>query len=103
MLSPYLDRVRHAFLIGEAAPRFHAMLDGKVACTLSGTLDRAFEAAVDRAPFGQGGASTILLAPACASFDQFPSFEARGDAFKALVEGFGCSPALAARGAGGGG
>ena len=102
-LFPYLDRVRHAFLIGEAAARFQGMLDGKVACSLSGTLDSAFKDARDHAASRQDGPSTILLAPACASFDQFASFEARGDAFKSLVEHVRHSSNAAAQARGGGG
>ncbi len=83
---PYLDRVRHAYLIGEAAMQFSAELDGKVPLTISGDLETATKAAfADARKAGLPGA-VVLLAPACASWDQFSSFEARGDAFRDLVE-----------------
>ncbi|NVN12991.1 hypothetical protein HUK84_17960, partial [Nguyenibacter vanlangensis] len=53
--------------------------------TLSGTLDQAVPAALDAAR--RTGAPVVLLSPACASFDQFSSFEQRGRHFAALVEG----------------
>ncbi|MBK8177076.1 MAG: UDP-N-acetylmuramoyl-L-alanine--D-glutamate ligase [Rhodospirillales bacterium] len=79
---PWLDRVSHAYLIGEAEEAFARDLDGRVPVTRCGTLDRAVAAASGRAEPG----SVVLLSPACASFDQFANFEARGDAFRALVE-----------------
>jgi UDP-N-acetylmuramoylalanine--D-glutamate ligase len=57
-------------------------LAGKVPSTRSGDLATALRQAHDAAR--QGG--TVLLSPACASFDQFTDFEARGDAFRRLVE-----------------
>jgi UDP-N-acetylmuramoylalanine--D-glutamate ligase len=81
-LAPYFPRIRHAFLIGEAAPAFAETLNGKVPFTRSGDLATAVTQA--RAMAKQG--STVLLSPACASFDQFRDFEARGDAFRRLVE-----------------
>jgi UDP-N-acetylmuramoylalanine--D-glutamate ligase len=80
-LSPYFPRIRHAFLIGEAAPAFAATLSGQVPFTRAGDLANAVRAAHDLAQPG----STVLLSPACASFDQFTDFEARGDAFRRLV------------------
>lgn len=85
-LEPYFDRVRHAFLIGEASPAFADQLAGRVTVTESGSLDEAVAAAAALAASeGQDGA-VVLLSPACASFDQFRDFEARGDAFRAAVE-----------------
>ncbi|TVR98787.1 MAG: UDP-N-acetylmuramoyl-L-alanine--D-glutamate ligase [Rhodospirillales bacterium] len=80
-----LDHVRHAFLIGEAAERFAAELEGRVSVTITGTLDAAVAAARDRAARNGTPNPVVLLSPACASFDQFRDFEARGDAFRALV------------------
>jgi UDP-N-acetylmuramoylalanine--D-glutamate ligase len=80
-LAPFFPRICHAFLIGEAAQQFAATLGGKVPYTLCGTLDTAVAAAHEAAPKG----ATVLLSPACASFDQFSDFEARGERFRALV------------------
>lgn len=82
-LAPYFPRIRKAYLIGEAAPAFAQTLQGKVDAVQAGTLEAAFAQAVKDAPAG----SAIVLAPACASFDQYPNFEARGDAFIALYAG----------------
>ncbi len=83
-LAPQFKRIAHAFLIGEAAEQFAATLEGKVPYTLCGTLDAAVAAAAAAAR-GRRDA-VVLLSPACASWDQFASFEARGEAFRRLVE-----------------
>ncbi len=85
-LEPYLDRVARAYLIGEAAPRFAALLEGKVPVTIAGTLAAAVAQAYDDARASQARDAVVLLSPACASFDQFRDFEARGEAFRAAVE-----------------
>lgn len=83
---PHLDRVRKVYLIGEAAETFQHILQDKIDTVISATLDSALDAATaDASADGLNGA-TVLLAPACASFDQFVSFEARGDAFRSLVD-----------------
>ena len=79
---PFLDRVRHAILIGEAAPAFAEALDGRVPVTVAGDLAAAVDLARREA---RGPDAVVLLSPACASFDQFASFEARGEAFRKLV------------------
>jgi UDP-N-acetylmuramoylalanine--D-glutamate ligase len=84
-LFPYLDRIRHTFLIGEAEAAFAAELTGRVPVTRCGTLDRAVAGARDLAQRERLAGATVLLSPACASFDQFSNFEARGEAFRALV------------------
>lgn len=81
-LAPYFPKIKHAYLIGEAAADFAGTLKGNTPVTQSGTLEAAFAQAVKDAPKG----SAIVLAPACASFDQYPNFEVRGDAFIALYE-----------------
>ncbi|MEM9138893.1 MAG: cyanophycin synthetase, partial [Pseudomonadota bacterium] len=80
-LKPLFDRVSKAYLIGEAASDFAKTL-GAVPHALCGELENAVQLAREEAVTGD----TVLLSPACASFDQFPSFEARGDAFRALVQ-----------------
>jgi UDP-N-acetylmuramoylalanine--D-glutamate ligase len=79
-LRPLFPRVTKAYLIGEAAPAF-ALTLGEMPHEISGTLDVAVRSALAEAEPGD----TVLLAPACASFDQFRSFEERGDAFERLV------------------
>lgn len=86
VLDPYLGRIRHAFLIGEASAQFARSLSGRIPLTEVGTLDRAVAAAKALAEAEHITGATVLLSPACASFDQFRSFEARGEAFRALVE-----------------
>lgn len=86
-IEPYLEHIRHAYLIGEATDGLARSLDDRVTYSKCGSLDRAFEAAYEDAKQVAGSERpVVLLSPACASFDQFDSFEARGDAFKALVE-----------------
>lgn len=81
-LRDLFPRVAKAYLIGEAAGQFAATL-AEVPHVIAGTLDAAVDAALNEAEAGD----TVLLAPACASFDQFASFEARGERFQALVRG----------------
>jgi UDP-N-acetylmuramoylalanine--D-glutamate ligase len=76
------ERVAHTYLIGQDAPVIAEALAGFDYTELD-TLEEAFARAKARARRGQ----VILLSPACASFDQFNSFEARGDAFRSLVLG----------------
>ncbi len=84
-LSSFFPRVRKAYLIGEAAPLFARTLDGKAQYEMSGTLDKAVEAAARDAIASAALSPAVLLSPACASYDQFQDFEQRGDAFRAAV------------------
>lgn len=77
-LRPLFGRVAKAYLIGEAAADFAVTL-GDTPHVVSGDMGRAVAAAMAEAEPGD----TILLAPACASFDQYSSFEARGEDFAA--------------------
>ncbi len=86
-LEPCFPRLAHAFLIGEAAEAFAHTLTDQVPYTLCGDLATALAAAAAKAKADGRRAPVVLLSPACASFDQFADFEARGDAFRALVEG----------------
>ena len=81
-------KVAHAYLIGSAAQAFAAELDGIVETSLSGDLETATTSAfadASAATRTDGRDATILLSPAAASFDQFASFVARGDAFTAIA------------------
>jgi UDP-N-acetylmuramoylalanine--D-glutamate ligase len=84
-LSEYFPRIRKAYLIGEAAEAFAGTLDGRVAFSRSGTLDKAVEEAAADAARAAAPAPVVLLSPASASYDQFKDFEQRGDVFRALV------------------
>ena len=78
-------RVRKAYLIGAASEDFARSLDGAVAYERCGTLERAVAAAARDAGASGAAEPVVLLSPACASYDQFANFEARGEAFRALV------------------
>jgi UDP-N-acetylmuramoylalanine--D-glutamate ligase len=69
------------YLIGAEAPALHAVLDGAAPLHDCETLDRAVAAARAAAIPGE----VVLLSPACASYDQFDNFEARGEAFRQLA------------------
>ncbi len=86
-VEPELGRVAHAFLIGEASDDFAAFLAAQVPpvpTTVCGDLATAVAAAFEQAK-GNGRGGVVLLSPACASFDQYPNFEVRGDAFVKTV------------------
>ncbi|KQT97605.1 UDP-N-acetylmuramoylalanine--D-glutamate ligase [Methylobacterium sp. Leaf469] len=84
-LVPLFGRVAHAYLIGAASDAFAATLEGRVPYTRCGTLDVATEKAADAAAASEAAEPVVLLSPACASYDQFRSFEDRGDRFRDLV------------------
>ena len=70
-----------ALLIGDAADKIDRQIAGSVPIERAGTLERALQIAAQAARAGD----IVLLAPACASFDQFQNFEHRGRVFKELV------------------
>jgi UDP-N-acetylmuramoylalanine--D-glutamate ligase len=80
--APHYDHVRAAYTIGEAGPMFARLLAPHMPVQECGVLGEAVKRAAQAAQPGE----TVLLSPACASFDQFRDFEARGDAFRACVE-----------------
>ena len=84
-LMPYLGRVRHAFLIGEAEDAFADELSGQTQVHRSKTLQAAVCAARETAQAEGAENPVVLLSPAAASFDQFRNFAHRGDAFCAIV------------------
>ena len=80
--TPYFGHVASAYTIGEAAELFERLLSPHIRVKNCGKLDVAVrQAAADAHP-----GDTVLLSPACASFDQFRDFEDRGDQFRRLVE-----------------
>jgi UDP-N-acetylmuramoylalanine--D-glutamate ligase len=79
--APHFGHVRSAYTIGEAAELFERLLKPHMPVKNCGKLEAAVrEAARDSEP-----GDTVLLSPACASFDQFRDFEQRGDTFRELV------------------
>jgi UDP-N-acetylmuramoylalanine--D-glutamate ligase len=73
-----------AYLIGEASPEIAAALESS---EVPFTRARDLGVALAEAAAAASAGDVVLLSPACASFDQFRDFEARGDAFRSLVEG----------------
>ncbi len=88
-LEQYSERIRHAFLIGEAAEDFAKWMErNNIDFEISHTVDIAVAQAHQMAQQRRGapgGAGAVLFSPACASFDQYKSFEHRGDHFEELV------------------
>ncbi|MBN9510528.1 MAG: UDP-N-acetylmuramoyl-L-alanine--D-glutamate ligase [Alphaproteobacteria bacterium] len=83
-LAPFFPRIARAFLIGRDAPVLAATLAAHgVPHAVVETLERAVPAAWQAA---RTQAPVVLLSPACASFDQFSGFDARGERFRALVQ-----------------
>ena len=85
--SAVSTRCRACYLIGEAAEPLAADLDGTVELHRCGDLERALSAAAAAAR----GDEVVLLSPACASFDQYANFEARGEHFRELVGRLGAA------------
>jgi UDP-N-acetylmuramoylalanine--D-glutamate ligase len=94
LASPLREKAHGALLIGAAADKIDAQVQGAVPLFRSGTIETAVAEAYARAKSGD----TVLLAPACASFDQFESFEHRGREFKRLVHALAESGAEAEHG-----
>jgi UDP-N-acetylmuramoylalanine--D-glutamate ligase len=86
--EPLREKAKRVLLIGTAADKIREELEGAVAMEYAGTLDRAVALAFEQAVPGD----TVLLAPACASFDQFENFEQRGRAFKEIVARLATQP-----------
>ena len=79
--TPLREKAILALLIGAAADKIESQITGSVAIERAGTLQRAVDIASHAAKPGD----IVLLAPACASFDQFQNYEQRGHIFKELV------------------
>ncbi len=88
-LKKYFPRITRAYLIGEAEEEFAETLNGEVDFVKCTTLEKAVEMAAKDAASeidnSTGNQPVVLLSPACASFDQWKSFEHRGDAFRDMV------------------
>ena len=85
-LRPLFDRIAKAYLIGQSSDAFAATLGSAIPHQACGTLDAAVQAAASDGAQSGAAEPVVLLAPACASYDQFKNFEARGDRFRSLVE-----------------
>lgn len=84
-LSAFFPRMAKAYLIGQAAGEFSDTLRGKVPVTMAGNLEAAVKLAFADARASGEPHPVVLLSPACASYDQFRSYEERGDNFRAYV------------------
>jgi UDP-N-acetylmuramoylalanine--D-glutamate ligase len=91
-LADLFPRIAKAYLVGEAAPEFARTLAGHAPAAQVGTVARAVRAAWEDAA-AAGEPAVVLFSPACASFDQFADFEARGEAFRAAVHALAPQPA----------
>ena len=80
--APYFGNVAAAYTIGDAGPRFAELLEPYVPVRRSEMMCEAIREAIKAAHPGD----VVLLSPACASFDQFRDYEARGDSFRQLVD-----------------
>jgi UDP-N-acetylmuramoylalanine--D-glutamate ligase len=87
-LEPWFGRIARAYLIGQDAVELAATIEGKAAYEICGTMEAAVAAAARDAVRDASEAAevAVLLSPACASFDQYPNFEVRGEDFRALVQ-----------------
>jgi UDP-N-acetylmuramoylalanine--D-glutamate ligase len=82
VLKPLLqERVKRVYTVGAAAEKIESHIAGAAPITQAGTIENAVRKAMDAASPGD----VVILAPACASFDQFNSYEHRGKVFKELV------------------
>jgi UDP-N-acetylmuramoylalanine--D-glutamate ligase len=84
-LKTLFPKVAKAYLIGEAAEPFAKIIGEAIPYEFCGTIERAVESATRDAESSATPSPIVLLSPACASFDQFPNFEKRGDKFREVV------------------
>ncbi|HEX4848458.1 MAG TPA: UDP-N-acetylmuramoyl-L-alanine--D-glutamate ligase [Novosphingobium sp.] len=80
--APFFGNIAAAYTIGDAGPRFAELLSPHMPVTRSEMMCEAIQQAMAAAKPGD----VVLLSPACASFDQFRDYEARGDAFRQIVQ-----------------
>ncbi|MGC1520133.1 MAG: UDP-N-acetylmuramoyl-L-alanine--D-glutamate ligase [Steroidobacteraceae bacterium] len=88
LAQAFRGKVRHAILIGKDAPALAAALEGVCPTAIAASMQEAVSAAARVAAPGD----TVLLSPACASFDMFRDYGHRGDAFAAAVRGLDRGP-----------
>jgi UDP-N-acetylmuramoylalanine--D-glutamate ligase len=81
LLGPHLSRVKLIVLIGDAKQKIKNVLTGKCRISEAATMEEAVELAAEVSSTGD----TVLLAPACASFDMFKNYGHRGEVFRAAV------------------
>ena len=89
--APWFGNIAAAYTIGDAGPIFAELLRPHMPVNRSEMMAEAIRAAIAAARPGD----IIMLSPACASFDQFRDYEARGDAFRRIVEALTGSGAVA--------
>jgi UDP-N-acetylmuramoylalanine--D-glutamate ligase len=94
--APHFGNVAAAYTIGEAGPRFAELLAPHMKVNRSEMLCEAIREAIVAAKPGD----VVLLSPACASFDQFRDYEARGDSFRQIVEALATPDVVGAGGKG---
>lgn len=80
-LAPWFDKIHKAYLFGQDKELFASSLKGRVNFQICQDLQEAFNAAASDAMEDTSYLKNILLAPACASYDQFKNFEERGNLF----------------------
>ncbi|MCJ1959461.1 UDP-N-acetylmuramoyl-L-alanine--D-glutamate ligase [Novosphingobium mangrovi (ex Hu et al. 2023)] len=80
--KPWFGHIKAAYTIGDAGPLFAEILEPYTRIVRSEMMAQAIRQAMDAAAPGD----VVLLSPACASFDQFRDYEARGEAFRQIVE-----------------
>jgi UDP-N-acetylmuramoylalanine--D-glutamate ligase len=87
-----------AYLIGQSAGEFSDVLRGKVPVAMAGNLEAAVKLAFNDAKASGEPHPVVLLSPACASFDQFKSYEERGDQFRKYVKSLNEAPSQSSGG-----
>lgn len=90
-LAQFFPRIARAYLIGQSAGEFADALKGKAQVVMAGDLDKAVKLAFGDARGSGDPHPVVLLSPACASYDQFKSYEDRGDKFRAYVAAIAAS------------
>ncbi|MFZ4069866.1 MAG: UDP-N-acetylmuramoyl-L-alanine--D-glutamate ligase [Caulobacterales bacterium] len=90
-LARFFPKLAGAYVIGQSGDAFAETIGEAAGVCRAGQLDKAVTSAFEDARAKGGG--IVLLSPAAASFDQYADFEARGDAFRAIVQALGAAPA----------